>query len=170
MTRALVMVWMVSLAGCADDGILEIELALPRAADACGATEVAVEARIPPEGSCFFDQDWFDGDSAVLALADTGSSERVSVVASSDDVARPLCVRLRACDGAGCPPPDVTIGVRAEITIERAFYVGQYTSVALGPVDLCADSSEGIGRCAVAGCAEGARDDYCTPDGRHLCE
>lgn len=159
------------LVGCAENAILELDVALPSAADACGATQVAVEARIPPEGSCFFDQDWFDGDTAVLTLAEAPSTEEVSVVADGEDVTRPLCVRIRPCATEECPPPDLAIGARAEITIERAFYVGQYTRIELDPIDLCASTASTVDRCAVEGCAGGApHDDYCTPEGRHLCE
>lgn len=171
MTRALALLIALVASGCAEDGILELDLVLPSAADACGATQVGVEARIPPEGSCFFDQEWLDGDHAVLALEPIEVRHRVSVVATAEDVARPLCLRVRACNADACPPPEVTIGVRAEIAIERAFYLGQYTALELGPIDLCADSRTDVGKCEVEGCAAGApRDTFCTSEGRHLCE
>ncbi len=149
--------------GCAENGILELELDLPAAADACGATEAALEARIPQEGSCFFDQEWLDGDAAVLAL---GAHHEVSVVAAGADVARPLCLRVRACRGP-CPPPEITIGVRAEIELERAFYLGRYTHAALGTIDLCANTRTSIQPCEVT-CDDPAP--ACDPSGPHPCE
>lgn len=157
----------LGLAGCAENAILEIELTLPSLTLACGAGRAAIEARIPPEGSCFFDQEWLDGDSAVIALEPSERAHVISVLARGADVTRPLCLRVRGCPTETCPPPEVTIGPRAEIEIERPFFVGRYTRVALGAIELCADSTRVVPPCEVT-CADAPAS--CDPASPHPCE
>lgn len=154
------------LAGCADNAILELAVEVPEAS--CAAA-VALEARLPEPGAgCAFDQEWLDGDRAALAL---GATHAVSLVARGAEIDRPLCLRIRACVREDeCPPLEVTRGARTEIEIERPFYRGHYTALALGPIDPCADASARVSRCEVEGCAGGApRETWCEGD-RHLCE
>lgn len=155
------------LAGCADNAILELELTLPSVTVACGAGSAAVEARIPREGGCFFDQEWLDGDRAVLPIDTSESTHVISVVATGEDVTRPLCARVRGCRTDECPPPEITVGARAEIEIERAFYLGRYTELALGPIDLCASSTTIVPPCEVR-CEDLAPS--CDPSVPHPCE
>lgn len=166
MKRSVIALALV-VGGCADNAILELELTLPSVTVACGAGSAAVEARIPREGGCFFDQEWLDGDRAVLPIDTSESTHEISVVATGEDVTRTLCVRVRGCRADECPPPEITVGARADIEIERAFYLGRYTELALGPIDLCASSTTIVPPCEVR-CEAPAPS--CDPSAPHPCE
>lgn len=153
------------LAGCAGNAVLELEVVLP-AADACGVA-LGLEARIST--ACLFEQDWFDGDAAVLAIEEGVTAHQISLVAEGADVDRTLCLRARGCpDASACPLADVTAGRATNVEIPRAFYRGHYTRYSL-LIDPCVAQTLTIDRCDIEGCAELPRETYCA-DGRHLCE
>jgi hypothetical protein len=136
----------LGLAACGTEGaVLELEIVLPPAG-ACGADRATVRAAferdIGGDGACPADE-WASGDcTANLPLGDAASTTRISIVATEDDVAEPLCVRVTFGD-AGCAvgalPPGTT-----NLRVSPAFRDAGYTELTVAIDDACAPQDLGV--------------------------
>lgn len=137
----------VLLVGCgADGGVLELALDLPAAGSTCGADRAAVrvvfESDVAGGGACPFTADWAAGDClSDLPLSTERTTERVSIVASDEELGEPLCVRVAFGEG-GCLVGAAPAGT-ANLRVERAFAEGRYTEVAIAIADPCANEDFG---------------------------
>lgn len=160
------------LAGCAEPAILEVSLALPAEAPACGASLVRVEARFldPAEPGCPNDAVEWAGDALDVALEPAPATVIVDVVAEGDDIDRALCLRVLACDAPGCPTFDPLVDPSTVAELARPFHRGERSRWAMAVADPCALADLGVvDACAVAGCTDEVLADYCV-DGAHLCD
>jgi len=168
----------VSVGGCADNAVLELELELPAAADGRGHAYVETLSTEGLDGADF-DGPW-EGRAVEqgFALGSSRSMQDVSVVASGASLERALGVRVRFCSDARCEASaDSTERREARWVFERAFYRGRRMTYRLVVPAIPAVPSGApveVGRCQVGhGCAPGTSlddPDFCRPDGRHLCE
>ncbi|MCB9596570.1 MAG: hypothetical protein H6719_27850 [Sandaracinaceae bacterium] len=184
MTRLLLA--MLLLSGCARNGIFELEVDLPPQPP----TVAPLFAVVQVSNSLAFDADWtslerIDG----LALRPTCArplvppacdvrslapdcSEVVSVVGEGDDLARPLRVRVRFCEDAGCTAARDVTAPEARVEFERALYAGHYTQgrVCVDAVPTTPTPTPTIvDRCEVR-CRDGEAAMHCRADGTHFCE
>ena len=154
-------------AGCAENAILELDLVAPPSSAAETVLNVQLlsteEAVAAPENL----------GSPVQRFVLDAEPTQISVVASGDDIARPLYVGVWTCADMACAAADDPQAPTRLFRLERAFYLGQYTHLDL---DLRREPLTGvveISRCRVQGCGV-ADGDYCyaDPDGtaRHFCE
>ncbi|MCB9597073.1 MAG: hypothetical protein H6719_30395 [Sandaracinaceae bacterium] len=163
----------VLLAGCGDAAILELTLELPAASARCDSAIARVDARFlaADETACPVATGEWRGDALDVAVGDTPSTLIVDVVADDDEVELPLCLRLRPCDGPGCPRHDPLVDPSLVAELARPFHRGQRTRWTLTVRDLCFPDDRGvIDACAIGGCTDEIRASYCRDDGSHLCD
>lgn len=158
----------LSLASCADNAILELELDLP-AASGAGPTYAYVQSR--SADTITFDGDWAGADAPEgFLLTSSTSVQHVSFVTSGAAMTRPLGVRVRFCSDRVCGAIADTTAPEARFVITRAFYRGQRTTLTLTPMPSATPATTTVGKCEVAGCTTGTATSYCYADGRHFCE
>ncbi len=171
--------------GCTRNAIFELELELP--ANPPGPQLYAVvEAR----SDLGFEEVWPEG-GGLEGIALSASCERgddpppcadrqldpscsavVSIVGDSDDLERPLRVRVRFCADPACTGPTDAGAPEHDVEIERAFYLGRYTQARVcidEAPSVTSPTAEVIERCDVR-CREGTAAMYCRLDGTHFCE
>jgi hypothetical protein len=135
---------------CGDGGsILEVELALPASGETCPALiHARVQALFEREsgvpGDCGFGSVWsnvamHDG----IRLGPLAQTVRISVVADADDVAQPVCLRVRFCAGPQCDELVDAEAPEATARIEPAFAADRYTRAILEVGTACSDSPLG---------------------------
>jgi hypothetical protein len=108
----------------------------------------------------------------------------VSVEGRPEIEAEPVRIKVRFCHDPSCAAIDDDHAPEVRYQIERAFYLGQRTSLTLtvdcipnvaGQTDAppsCAVAQAqevDVPKCQVAGCREGVTSNYCV-NGEHFCE
>lgn len=176
----------VLLAGCSGNAIFELELDLPPQPAGVAPLYAVVQVR----NDAAFDADWapverLDG----IPLAPTcdrpadpppcgerpltlDCSAVVSVVGDSNDLTRPLNVRVRYCEDPACTAATDATAPETRVVVERALYEGRYTQgrVCVDEVPVTpAPEPIAIARCDVR-CREGDAVMHCRADGTHFCE
>jgi hypothetical protein len=153
------------VAACADNAILEVTFTLP-----AGAGSFAyVQSR--SADTIDFDGDWAGADAPDgFALTTTTSPQTVSFVTSGAAMTRPLGIRVRICSDHVCGAIADTNAPEAHFVIERAFYRGKRTRLALVAMPMPTPPLTTIHKCDVPGCTTGSATSYCYADGRHFCE
>ncbi len=163
------------LTGCAENAVLEVELTLP-AQPATGAPLFAyVQARSADVVS--FDEAWAGTDAIDgRALETAVSMLPFSVVAGGASFTRQLGVRIRFCASRDCTGLGDDRAPEVRYRIQRAFYQGHRTRVALvidavpaPPPPIGAPITD-IDKCDVEGCTTGTTSTYCFMNGHHFCE
>lgn len=139
------------LSGCApDDAILELELVLPASGGSCDARTACVEAAFARDtggtGVCGFEvHEWATGDELDgVALDASPSVLHVSVVAEGEDVAQPLCVRMRF-PPAGCQGLGIDTAPHVGLRVEPAFAGERFTQVRVTIPDACPAADTDLG-------------------------
>ena len=160
----------LALAGCAENAILELELQLPLDSEvAASFVSLEFDSREPPP--------IYTSPPETLPLSEE-RTRRVSVIASGEQIERPLFVRARFCRSQDCsaiednPVDPVTMEPTMpghEVRYERAFYLGQRTRHSLDLRAAPRDGRSDVDVCEVEGCFEGNLLTWCE-DGHHLCE
>ncbi len=170
----------LTLAGCADNALLEVELTLPPAT-ACERFARVEAISVPPSQAVEFTADWGAGAQVVAApLGAPDARTAVSLEASGDKIERTVLIRARLCAQPACDGP-VADGCSGDafaralfVAVERGFYAGEYTQIAIDLAAAKASPQQSdvvvFGRCDVAGCAQGAAASYCFEGGQHFCE
>jgi hypothetical protein len=165
----------LALVGCADNAILEVELDLPAAnADTRYAV---VQGR---SGEVDFDATWAGGgviDGLEL------SNETMLVGIEADDggeIDAPLALRIRYCIDPACGDARDGEAQEIQVTVERAFYEGEYTLLRAEALPLpdvidcttggCAPERVMVEKCRIEGCRAGMTINWCNSDGLHFCE
>lgn len=173
MRRAVILV--LALVGCADNAILEVELDLPAAN---GETRFAVvQGR---SGDVDFAAAWAGG-GAVEGLELSNETVVVGIEADDgDEVEAPLAIRVRYCTDPACAGPQDGEAQEIQVTVERAFYEGEYTLLPADALPLpevmdcttggCAAVSVMVDKCRIEGCRAGMTTNWCNSDGLHFCE
>ena len=166
---------------------LELSLGFPpdpRAASAPGGARYAV-VRV---NSCDvpFDGDWQSSDplSPVRLSGATATSQPISVEGTPDTETKAIRVKIRFCVDPSCAGINDDKAPELRYEIERAFYLGKRTSLAITVAcipnvptetdappacDLMDNATKPIGKCEVGGCREGVTTSYCA-GGKHFCE
>lgn len=165
----------LALVGCAENAVLEVELTLP-AQPATGAPLFAyVQARSAVVVS--FEEAWAGTDAVEgRALEDGVSALPFSVVAGGASFARQLGIRVRFCASRDCTGLGDDRAPEVRYRVERAFYQGQRTRLALviDPVPPAPPATgapiDEIDKCEVEGCTSGSTSTYCFMNGHHFCE
>jgi hypothetical protein len=172
-TRFLAVALVVLLSACAENAVLEVELTLP--AQPTGAPLFAyVQVRSADVVS--FDEAWAGTDAVEgRALEDMESVLPFSVVAGGASFTRQLGVRVRFCVSRDCTGLGDDRAPEVRYRLERAFYQGQRTRIALmidtlPPPTPPAPAIMEIDKCSVEGCAMGSTTTYCFLNGHHFCE
>jgi hypothetical protein len=178
--RAFVAAVVLAGAGCAENAILELELDLPAASSVAPDVEwVVVQAR---SGTPDFSADWAGGGTVPgIPLISTSQTVIVGIEADDgDEITAPLGVRIRYCRDEACGDPRDGNAQETRVTIERAFYEGEYTEIQRDQLMLpalmdcgagCAPVTlEDIDKCDVGGCRLGDTRNYCDMDDLHFCE
>lgn len=179
--RAALPLVAVLLGGCIErNAYLELELHFP--ADASGRNAVV---RVN-EGNVSFDEDWQSTDSlpAVKLDAKAATKLAVSVEGRPEIETKPVRIKVRFCEDPSCAAINDDRAPEVRYQIERAFYLGERTSLSLtvdcipnvmgetDPPPACAlaqDDEIDVPKCQVAGCREGVTSNYCV-GGKHFCE
>ncbi len=180
---AIVAIGLALASGCTRNAILELELELPPSP--AGTRLFAV---VDAQSDLGFDDPWPAGplEGVPLGVActradpappcddrvlDPTCSMVVSVVGDAGDVPRPLRVKIRFCEDAGCEAEADLAAPEHRVEIERAFYLGRYTQAraCVDEVPAATSPPELIERCDVR-CRDGAAAMHCRLDGTHFCE
>ena len=161
---------------------LELELVFPP--NATGAARYAVVGVVT--GDVSFDEDWRSTEPlpATKLAGGATTSLRASVEGRAEIETAPVRVKARFCRDASCAGVGDDRAPELRFEIERAFYLGERTSLTIAMdcipnVDgetpappACATKDRSVtkvAKCAVAGCREGVTRSYCA-DGKHFCE
>lgn len=164
----------LAVVGCAENAILEIELDLPAAnADTRFAV---VQGR---SGEVDFGDTWAGG-GVIEGLELTRERVLVGIEADDgDEIDAPLALRIRYCIDPVCGDARDGEAQEIQVTIERAFYQGEYTLLRADALPLpvvmdctagCAPAPVMIEKCRIEGCRAGTTTNWCNSDGLHFCE
>lgn len=192
---ALVCCVALSVSGCVQNAVLEIEVELPERPVGEGAACVLpadcdVAAGLAcVEGSCAprafvqiqprdaadnpFEDDWVGGDlETVELLAGERIIDMVSVVTTNVDA--DVNVKVRFCTTRTCSALEDAMAPERRFQLQHPFYVGERTLWVADIPDVPASFDSVptvIDRCDIRGCVGGGDlTDYCRLDGRHVCE
>lgn len=139
--------------GCAENAILELELQFPPQTAASGQYVViqalSSETALTPGMS-------LGSETTPFTLAEE-TIGRMSLVASGAEITQPLYVGVRFCVDRDCLATGDPQEPDQLFRLERAFYLGAYSSVT---IDLRGGPTPGlteVGRCEVHGCFMGSR-------------
>lgn len=155
----------------------------PRAAEDGGPRHAVVRVNT---GDVSFDTDWESSDALPAVALDGASSTKlaVSVEGTPENETMPVRVKVRFCRDASCVGIDDDSAPEVRYEIERAFYLGERTSLSLtidcipnvtGLTDappacaIASDTVVSVPKCDVAGCRNGVTSSYCA-GGKHFCE
>ena len=182
---ALAIVAAVLAPACAAESNAYLELTLAFPANDTGTTRHAVVG--VATGDVSFDEDWRSTEPlppTTLSPADK-TSLRASVEGRAEIESTPVRVKVRFCRDASCAAVGDDNAPEVRFQIERAFYLGERTSLSLavecipyvlgetdGQIGNCATNDKSqvnVAKCAVAGCREGVTTNYCA-SGKHFCE
>ena len=161
-----------------------LEIALDFPPNPTGATRHAVVGVVT--GDVSFDEDWRSTEPlpATTLSATSRTSMPVSVEGCPEIEATPVRVKVRFCLDASCAAVGDDRAPEVRFEIDRAFYLGERTSLTLavacipnvaGETDAapaCATKDRAVtavSKCSVAGCREGVTRSYCAGD-KHFCE
>jgi hypothetical protein len=190
--RGLALAGLLASAGLVAPACIEqnayLELTLhfpadPRAADTGGPRHAVVRVNT---GDVSFDTDWESSDALPSVALDGASSTKlaVSVEGTPENETTPVRVKVRFCRDPSCVGIDDDSAPEVRYEIERAFYLGERTSLALtidcipnvvGLTDappacaIASDAVVNVPKCEVAGCRNGVTSSYCS-GGKHFCE
>ncbi|WP_236517470.1 hypothetical protein [Sandaracinus amylolyticus] len=158
------------LAGCAETGVLELQLMLP-SKPATDTEPLFAQVQIRRASDHPFDVAWEGADVAAVELGAEPVRSQISVVGRDPEL--DLHVKVRFCRAPSCDALDDGIAPELWFEIERPFHVGRRTAWAT-----CIESvpsaqpttSTVVDRCDVHGCTSGAAATYCDGAGAHFCE
>lgn len=159
-------------AGCAQNAALEVELTLPPGPTDGTTMFAVVQARDAAE--FVLEEEWRGGDLEPIALIPGEAIEdHVSIL--STDASTDLLIKVRFCTSPDCIDIDDATSPDRWFEIEHPFYIGKRTywtaEDAIPEIPTERDTAPlFVGRCEVEGCITGPIVDYCSLDGRHLCE
>lgn len=167
--RALLAAIAVSLCGgCAQSGVLELQLMLPPSAD---PDPVFAQVLIRRSTDHPFDLDWEGGDAFGLELGSEPRLDQVSVIGGDPTV--DLHIKVRFCRSPTCDAIDDADAPEVWIALEHPFYVGRRTAWATCidavPTAVPTEALE-VARCDIRGCVAGSSATYCAGSGEHFCE
>jgi hypothetical protein len=184
--RGAVAILALAGASCSSSSNAYLELTLdfppdPRASSGARHAVVGVVS-----GDVSFDEDWKSTDPipATKLGASATTSETVSVEGRAEIETTPVRVKVRFCRDATCTAVGDDHAPEVRFEIERAFYLGERTSLTLpiacipnvaGQTDAppsCPTTNKSVAtvaKCSVAGCREGVTRNYCA-SGKHFCE
>lgn len=166
----LSMMGVMMSAGCAQSGVLELQLMLPPLP--AGETE-AIFAQVLVRRSTDhpFDLDWEGGDAFGLELGAEPRLDQVSVIGA--DPAVDLHIKVRFCRSPTCDAVDDADAPEVWVALAHPFYIGRRTAWATCidsvPTTVPIEAVE-VDRCDIRGCVSGASATYCAGSGEHFCE
>lgn len=158
------------LAGCAETGVLELQLMLPP--KPAGDTEpLFALVQVRRSAAHPFEVDWVGQDLTAVELGSTPILQQTSVIGR--DPALDLHIKVRFCRAPSCDALVDASAPEVWLALEHPFYVGRRTAWAT-----CIDAVPSarplqpltIDRCEIRGCTAGSSSTYCSSDGQHFCE
>lgn len=146
------------LVGCAQNGVLELQIELPPAPEGTGPEPWYGSVQVRRAGAAF-GMPWEGDDPLSLELGDASQEDCISVNATEDDF--DLEIRVRFCRSPNClslldgSPPERLF------RLSHPIYIGRrtYWSTSIAAVPSCVDDADcEAGRCldGVCGCAADA--------------
>lgn len=173
--------------GCARNSAIDIALTLPAASTrGFAVVEFARGDDATGHGGDPFSAQWDDSTGVTLRTTPTPATP-TSFTVLTEDVSRPLRIRVRFCRYDGCRNPVTNDDEGMDVPslryeLETPFYRGQRTSwwhVIRCTPTAAATTTDAIGRCEIAGCVNVAPTTtpnppppvrYCRDDGTHFCQ
>ena len=165
---ALAALFLVS--GCTENAILETHITLPPRMLPEQPAFAFIQFRDAAENP--FNEEWAGGeDLPGFELAMTPMDVDISVV--SDREALDLNVKVRFCMTQFCGELVDANAPERWYSLEHPFYLGHRTGwgVPIGAIPTAIDEApQQFDKCDISGCVIGMITNFCTEDGRHLCE
>jgi hypothetical protein len=161
----------LTLAGCARNGVLEVQLTLPPNPPAPEPQLYAVVTMEP--GDADLSNAPIVGANPGTALA-PGRSTVVSYSILAERFDADTQLQVAFCRSTNCTMDDLSTVRRKIYRFERPFYQGRRTRWAaeITAIPVLDEPSECVDRCFTFGCVEpdNATGDHCRRDGSHQCE
>jgi len=161
----------LTIAACADNAILEVELDLPPRPSTT-PLYAFVQARAADKFP--LPDPWGGSDLGAVELGDARYVDSISLLTSETNV--DVNIKVRFCEDPRCTSIPDDNAPECWFHLEHPFYVGKRTfwSARVAAIPMDGDAHHRtevlVDRCQIRGCVEGDLSDYCRVDGRHLCE
>jgi hypothetical protein len=173
--------------GCVEkNAYLELSLTFPPDSGATSSSDARYAVVRVNTSDVPFDEDWQSSDPVPPVRLDpkATSGEPISIEGTPDTETKAIRVKIRFCVDPSCAGIHDDTAPEVRYEIERAFYLGKRTSLALtitcipnvametDTYPTCPtmnDAVTEIPKCSVAGCRDGVTTSYCDGD-KHFCE